>query len=202
MFVWSFRMSKRELIIFSVGLVVFILVIALLLIVPSSSSESSLLLDSGYSLTADSAESRERFLSQFGWEIDADPVSVKEIIVPVKFDDTFRQYSELQAQQGFDMNSLAGKRVKLWSYRITNYPDVSGVVLANLMVMDGKVVGGDISSTAYDGFMHGFDPNAFAAQTAAAQLMNNDIDRTVPDSIPAQSDVPPEQDYDTSDTTA
>ena len=193
MFVWSLKTSKRELIIIGVGVLAFIITAVLLLASPGSRSASALA-DSGYTLSADGADERLAFLSQFGWQCDAEPVSVKEVIIPAKFNDVYEQYNQLQLRQGFDLQALSGRRVKLWTYRVTNYPGSTGDVVANLLVLDGRVVGGDISSTLLDGFMHGFDPNAFAGDTAAAQQTAASIDRTVPDSIPADSEVPPEAD--------
>ncbi len=37
-----------------------------------------------------------------------------------------------------------------------NYPDQTGTVYATLIVYDGEVIGGDIASSALDGFMAGF----------------------------------------------
>ncbi|MBR6748707.1 MAG: hypothetical protein IKM07_07185, partial [Clostridia bacterium] len=48
----------------------------------------------------------------------------------------------------------------------TNYPGGLSDVAANLLILDGEVIGGDISSTLLDGFMHGFDPAQFPAETA------------------------------------
>ncbi|MBQ9994007.1 MAG: DUF4830 domain-containing protein [Clostridia bacterium] len=194
MFVWSFRTSKRELIIILIGIVAFVITVCLLLFAPSGSKQSSLLVEGGYSLSAEDADGRMSFLSQFGWEADPEPVAVKEVLIPLKFNGVYTEYNELQKSQGFDLEPLSGKRLKLWTYRITNYPNVSDNVVANILTLDGNVVGGDISSTALDGFMHGFDPNQYSAETASAQLDVQTIDRSVPDSIPEQSDTPPEND--------
>lgn len=193
MFVWSFRMSKRELVIIAIGVAAFIITV-LLLLLPSGSREASVLVESGYTLEADGSDQRLGFLSQFGWQCTPEPVSVKEVIIPAKFNDVYAQYNDLQKQQGFDLQRYSGRRVKLWTYSVTNYPGGVQDVVANLLVLDGKVIGGDISSTLLDGFMHGFDPTQFAAETALAQLTVTVIDRSVPDSIPENSDTPPEMD--------
>ena len=193
MFVWSFRMSKRELIIFCVGVLAFAITAVLLLWQPGS-RETSALIDGGGTLSAGSADERIAFLEQFGWKCEQEPVSVKEIIIPAKFNEAYAQYNQLQQEQGFDLQKLSGRRVKLWTYSITNYPGGVKDVVANLLVLDGKIVGGDISSTLLSGFTHGFDPNDAASETAMAQLSSSGIDRSVPDSIPANTDAPPEND--------
>ena len=146
------------------------------------------------SLSAADAQGREAFLAQFGWEIEPDPLAVKEVIIPARFNEVYAQYNELQKTQGFDLTALYGNNVKIWTYRVTNYPGATCDVVANLMIKDGRVVGGDISSTEQGGFMHGFDPTGAAAQTAMNQFAEKTIDRSVPDSIPIDSDALPEPD--------
>ena len=51
------------------------------------------------------------------------------------------------------------KSVTRYSYRITNYPDYDGDVLANVLIYKNRVIGGDICSTDANGFIHGFDRN-------------------------------------------
>ena len=47
---------------------------------------------------------------------------MEELILPEEFDETYTQYLELQAGQGFDLEAYRGKRVKRYTYEITNYP--------------------------------------------------------------------------------
>lgn len=195
MFVWSFKMTRRELIILGAGILAFIVIVCLLLI-PGGSKKASAQPPAGAQVTfaASDAGEREAFLNQFGWEIAPDPVQVKEFVLPTEFDEVFKSYNEFQAMQGFDLTPHKGERVTLWTYSITNYPGQEKGMIANMLIKDGKVVGGDITSTELEGFMVGFDPNRQAAQQAAVQAAVNPIDRSVPASIPADSDAPPEED--------
>lgn len=191
MFIWSFRMSKRELIIIGVGLLIFIA--GMIAIIGASGSDAaSAALGEGFTTDAPDEAGRLAFLKQFGWEVESEPVKVKEVHLPEELEGHFAEYNELQIRQGFDLTGFCGKRVKLWTYEVTNYP-AGGKALANLLILDGKVIGGDISSTKVDGFSHGFDPARFTAETAEAQAQAAAIDRTVPDSIPAQEDAPTEE---------
>ena len=192
MFIWSFRMSKKELIIIAVGLAVFVIG-AVLLLCTAGAESTSAPLGPGYTVAASDEAGRRAFLEQFGWQTEAEPVSVREVTLPAQMDERLSEYNAIQLRQGFDLSALCGKRLKLWTYNVTNYP-AGGKVVANLLVRDGTVVGGDISSTRTGGFSHGFDPNMFAAETAAAQAEAAAIDRSVPDRIPADEHVPPEQD--------
>ena len=191
MFIWSFRMSKKELIIIAVGLVIFILGIVLILCAAGSDTASTVL-GAGYTTSVPDEASRAEFLEQFGWRINPEPVSVKEVHLPSSMTGRFAEYNALQVRQGFDLTGFCGQRVKLWTYEVTNHP-AGGKALATLIICDGQVIGGDISSTKTDGFSHGFDPARFTAETAQAQSEASTVDRSVPDSIPEQTDAPSEE---------
>lgn len=109
-------------------------------------------------LKASTHEERMAFLSQYGWEIDEEPVEVREVIIPEEFDDTYTAYNEIQKNQGFDLTVYAGMRVKRWTYTVKNYAGYENqeCIHANILVYDGLVVGGDICSVELDGFMHSF----------------------------------------------
>ncbi len=107
------------------------------------------------------ADNNERlaFISQFGWEVSQEPLEVREIIIPEDFDDVYEKYNALQLSQGLDLSKYAGKRVKRWTYVITDYPDMpenDGTVRINMLVYKNTVIGGDVCSIKLDGFMHGF----------------------------------------------
>ena len=98
---------------------------------------------------------RIAFIRSLGWEVNTEPISVEEVIIPQEFDDVYRNYNTIQKKQGLDLEKYKGKRMKRYTYEVTNYPGQSQNVYANLLLLDGKLVGGDISSTNLDGFMHG-----------------------------------------------
>ena len=117
----------------------------------------------GVNMRAGTAEERIAFFSQFGYEIAEDPLEVKEVIIPTEFDETYDKYNEIQKSQGLDLSKYQGKRVKMWSYAIKNYPGyetAEGTVRGNILVFDGVVIGGDISNIELDGFMVGFADNS------------------------------------------
>lgn len=101
-------------------------------------------------------EDRVAFLSGYGWTVEQDPVEVLEVIVPEEFDQVYQEYNALQQAQGFDLTDYAGKRCKRYTYRVTNYPEKDSEVHASILMYGDRLIGGDISSTAADGFMHGF----------------------------------------------
>ncbi len=113
---------------------------------------------SGFDYKAADASGRLRFLSQFGWEVEQDPVEVREIIIPAEFDVAYEQYNKLQKEHGLDLSKYSGKRAKRWTYEVKNYPgyENSDLVQANIFVLDGVVIGGDICSLEANGFMQSF----------------------------------------------
>ena len=114
----------------------------------------------GLSYLAGNAAQRVDFLAQFGWEIDEDPVEVSEVIIPAEFDSAYKEYNDMQAGHGLDLSKYSGMRAKRWTYTVKNYPGYEnndGMVQANIFVLDGAVIGGDISSLEKDGFMQDFN---------------------------------------------
>ena len=100
-----------------------------------------------------------QFLEQFGWTVQAEPVSVQEIFIPAQFGDVYTNYNAIQQAQGFDLLPYAGRSVKKWVYAVTNYPGYAqseAYVQATLLVCQGIIIGGDICSVELNGFMHGF----------------------------------------------
>lgn len=114
----------------------------------------------GVVLKAATHNERISFLSQFGWQINEDPLEVTEVLIPAEFDETYTKYNQLQKDEnGLDLSKYSGRRVKRWTYEICNYPgyeNTQGIIRANLLVYDGRVIGGDVCSIELNGFMQGF----------------------------------------------
>lgn len=153
MFIYSIK--SKQIKAFLLILFVIITTISLFILAKESEGVSN---DEAISVKASTADERISFLSQFGWEIDEEPVEVCEVIIPSEFDDTYTQYNEIQIAQGFDLSTYAGMRVKRWTYSVKNYKgyENQNCIRANILVYEGLVVGGDICSIELDGFMHGF----------------------------------------------
>ncbi len=112
--------------------------------------------DSDITYLAGNAAQRIAFLSQFGWEVEEDPVEVSEVIIPSDFDGAYEKYNEIQKEHGLNLSDYAGRRAKRWTYEVKNYPGYesgSGLVQANIFVYDGRVIGADICSLETDGFI-------------------------------------------------
>ena len=100
-------------------------------------------------------EDRVAFLEGYGWQVAEEPLAVEELLIPEEMDESYDSYLSLQAGQGFDLEQCAGKRVKRYTYEITNYPTGEAGVQANLMLFRNRVIGGEVLSPQMDGFLHG-----------------------------------------------
>lgn len=101
------------------------------------------------------AQERADFLLERGWAVDVETEREQQIHIPEQFSDVYETYNQLQLQQGYDLRDYAGKDCVLYTYAVTNYPDESQTVLANLYVYRNRVIGGDVHSTNLNGFMIG-----------------------------------------------
>lgn len=100
---------------------------------------------------------RRDFLQSYGWEI-ADDCEEKTLVIPEKWNNVYNDYNEVQINQGFDLSDYKGRTVTLYTYTVTNYENLSEGVVADLLVCDGTLIGGDICNTsASDGFLVGFN---------------------------------------------
>lgn len=104
-----------------------------------------------------SREDRIGFLKSLGWEADPESEKEREVIIPESFDEIFESYNALQKKAGFDLEAYKGKTVKKYTYQILNYPSAEkdDIIKADLLVSDGRVIGGDVYSPKLDGFIIG-----------------------------------------------
>ena len=82
------------------------------------------------------------YLQSYGWEVSAEPLATEELLIPKEMDASYDDYLALQSGQGFDLSKYAGKRVKRYTYEITNYPTGETGILANLLIYKNTVIGG------------------------------------------------------------
>ena len=102
MFVFSIKSSKLK-----IALTAFAAVLAVAAVVLLINRGKPAVSDNAISLKASNASERAAFLSQFGWDIEEDPVEVAEVIIPAEFDRGYEKYNEIQKAQ-----NLCGKARK------------------------------------------------------------------------------------------
>ena len=87
-----------------------------------------------------SSEQRVAYLRSLGHEIVEDSEEVREVRIPDEPDEVLLQYDALQESAGRSLMAYSGKRVRLYSYEVTD----GGV--AHLYVYRDRIVAGDIEN--------------------------------------------------------
>lgn len=101
-------------------------------------------------------EDRIRYLEEFGWTVEETAAETEELQFPDSFDDpVYEEFLALQQSQGFDPARYTGKRVRRYTYAITNYPGNEEEVFADLYLYRHRIIGGEVFSLKADGFLHG-----------------------------------------------
>lgn len=147
--------AKIKWIVFGLLTAIGVVLLALILLHGARGEKFAVVADVKYSLAANDETERIAFLSQFGWQVNEEPVEVEEVVIPADFNEVYHNYNAIQLEQGLDLTNYAGKTCKRWVYQILNYPR-EGDVRATLLIYDGRVIGGDVSSASLNGFMAGF----------------------------------------------
>lgn len=115
-------------------------------------------------------DDRVSFLNSLGWTVSEQPIATEELLVPDQFDESYADYLALQAEQGFDLTKYCGKRIKRYTYEITNYPTGETGIQASLLVYKNTIIGGEILSPATGGLLHGLTmPQTTPAPSASPQ---------------------------------
>lgn len=153
MFIYTVKSKQIR----AILIILFIVLTVAVLVFLSKDSENASN-DNTANLKASDAAERMSFISQFGWEVSEEPTEVREIIIPEEFDEVYTKYNEIQLSQGFDLSLFKGVRAKRWTYAVKNYRgfEDKNCVRINILVYEGKVIGGDVCSVELNGFMHGF----------------------------------------------
>ncbi len=170
MFVYSVKTSKVKIAVLLIAIAAVVVATAMVF----TGGKEPAANDSSVNIKAENSAERAAFLSQYGWKISSDPVEVSEVIIPEDFDAGYTEYAAMNKAQGFDLEPYKGMRAKRWTYDVLNYPNLenmTGTVQANLLVYEGRVIGGDVCSLETGGFIHGFDmPENAVPQTTAQPL--------------------------------
>jgi hypothetical protein len=144
------KISKRNLPLIGIGLIIILLIILFI----ASQAGLNAAVEPDYVGGIDSASAAAVYLSGFGWETA--PSAVKTVVIPSEFSPSYEEYNNLQKSQGFDLSRHRSEEVTVYTFRILNHPSDADV-FANVMVIGGNVIGGDVVSYAINGFLTGLD---------------------------------------------
>ncbi len=137
MFVLKLRLSKKGIGILALALSSLLaLFIALLGALPESPK-------------GDSQRERKAYIYSLGYRIGEE--SKKEIVIPESFGALYEKYNALQKEVGMGLEEFAGEKAMLYSYKLENFCENEAYI--NFIVLEGRVIGGDVSTLYSDGFM-------------------------------------------------
>ena len=103
----------------------------------------------GLDNNGENPSSRIAFISALGYSVSASSEEETTIKIPMEFNDVYENYNEIQKQAGTDLYNYRGAECTRYTYLCGNDSNTR----INLIVFEGKIIGGDISSVALDGYM-------------------------------------------------
>ena len=105
-------------------------------------------------ISGETVTDRVTFAKSLGYSISEQYETKKDIVIPSVFSDVYENYNSLQKNGGFDLSAYKGEQATVYTYPVTNHPEGDEVMM-NIIVCKGRIIGGDICSAEYDGFMTG-----------------------------------------------
>lgn len=108
---------------------------------------------SGYdSISGVDNNARINFIKSLGISVNEDVFEQKEIIIPQQFNKVYENYNNTQIKAGFNLKNHLGKKAVVYRY-VINSPEELDNAFVNIIVLDGEIIGGDISSSELNGYM-------------------------------------------------
>lgn len=92
------------------------------------------------------------YLNKIGWETEQKPLEVVQLEIPNEWDNVYLRYNGIQKEAGFDLSPYKGQKANRITFAVKNF-DGEENVRANVIVLRGKVIGGDLSTVSINGFM-------------------------------------------------
>ena len=153
MFVFTAKLNRKSAVA-AVAALALLLIAVILLVSFRSIGGSGRKATPETSGVADAADAA-RYLAGLGWQVEPQPLEIRELVIPRSFTGVYADYAALQAKQGYPLSEYGGMEAKRYSFRVLNHPSGAENVVADLVVCGQTVIAGDIQSTALDGFMTG-----------------------------------------------
>ena len=93
-------------------------------------------------------EDRVELINSLGYTVLPESVEDKQIIIPNEFNDVYSKYNELQQKGGFDLKNFSGLKANVYKYKVDGKD-----LYVNIILCDGVLIGGDVSSSNLNGEM-------------------------------------------------
>lgn len=104
----------------------------------------------GVDNSAETDVERMKFLREIGYTVSPIDEEEESIKIPMEFGDVYTSYNELQKESGTDLYNYRGCECTRFTYTVQTD---DGSKRINLIVYHGRVIGGDIGTTALNGEM-------------------------------------------------
>ena len=102
----------------------------------------------GIDNTGETAAQRVEVLTHLGYNVNSSTEESENIRIPIELSDVYNNYNELQKENGTDLLNYRGAECVRYTY-INEDNDMN----LNIIVYDGRIIGGDECSTELDGEM-------------------------------------------------
>ncbi len=93
------------------------------------------------------------FIKQQGYILINEKPTEKNIIIPETFNDVYSNYNALQKKSGYNLSLYKGCEAMLYTYKIKSPIEYDGECMINIITYNDRVIGGDVSADAFDGFI-------------------------------------------------
>lgn len=88
---------------------------------------------------AENEAERSGYLLKLGYEESSDPTEIKEINIPIKFDNNLKKLNAIIKKSGFDLSDYKGETVELYTYIYDKHKQI------NMFVYKGYLIGAYIT---------------------------------------------------------
>lgn len=96
---------------------------------------------------------RLTFIKSLGYTVSNSEPRSKTVVIPQVFSDVYTNYNNLQKSCGYDLSLYKGCEVLIYTYDIIAPDDSNDGCVVNIIVYNDRIIGGDVSSVTFGGFM-------------------------------------------------
>jgi len=102
---------------------------------------------------AQTEQERLDYICSLGYSPQKTGGETTVVTIPYEFSKVYDEYNRIQLKAGFDLAKYKGCDVIRYTYLLEDFPPEDYAVV-NLLILEGEIIGGDVSSRRLDGFMY------------------------------------------------
>lgn len=140
------KSKKAKVLLFAIALVLCLFIVFTCVSVFDYTPKSTANIDGfgEYSTVVKTVEQTQQFAEQFYKTEEL--YTLQEVYVPIKFNEKYEQYNQVQKAQGLDLEPYKGEKCKLYVYLLSDFEIDGEQAFMSVMVYRDRVIGGDISA--------------------------------------------------------